>query len=940
MGKKSKLKRMSLEELEMNAFMKPGNEDVFANIYVDDDEEQVQPIQEKEEEDVYDEENFDEPTLSDLIDDEENDYVSDDSWDRGSVGYDEIVERDNEDINDGTYQRDEECVEESDGLSSEGFSEDEEETSEEYEEDDELFYEDDEEESETSEIDLGENEETPEEITDDLYEEDEESTEDWMEPMLSEDESLDDTFDYDYIPEVREAQPLDETEILEDSEVSDSEDVEVDEEDRNVETRELQEVDTNEDDDTDSYSDDEIIVQDEEIDEIEEETEDVEEESETPEEETDDISEELVEEFKEMEKESITEIIDDATMKMVKEFETELNDFEILFDKVFANKGNDTKINLVDEKRNVTFVVSNTYDPDEVSKLIGEVVGKISQVLSEEEIKDKSSKIFKFCALKTMIINVIPNKPKEEERDTYLDGIKKMVHEGLDQQHQEMVEKDKEYGEYYNKNKAIKDGEVNPKFVLNILNNENDSVFDEQKALDIEFREGPFYAILKQVMSKERLVDVPNTPIKMSVTINQLTKFFTVVDFNTGFRVICIDTDQIEQLYCNPFIVSNQFPFSYQREVGGPNNFKLRFLYKDSCEEKPVAVVRRLQKLIAQDYINEKFKVKLFGNYVVGYTTDVKAIDNFETGDGVGSKGNSPYVVGKPHTNRIGILVIEKKTDKYKAKNNGSSEIQTYDFARNYDLITVASCRYITDDRSLNDINAEMKYVRYTITEYNEINSCMIEDGLIACIKAISMEHDMKYGLNVQFSIEYELDRANIQPVSVDRLISDGRLLLLSQSKPYNEFGVKKSKILPRENRIRDISYDRGRLDPRFLSSPMTISNIFPPNIVNNYNIIGRGKEGLNEFIKGRGYLDCNEPEPITFDIDPFQCGMEFQQPHINEMFKIDVNALNSLDNQEFNKLRIAQMRFETNNEVKEGSLGSLMLNAFDFFDTISGLKD
>lgn len=612
-----------------------------------------------------------------------------------------------------------------------------------------------------------------------------------------------------------------------------------------------------------------------------------------------------------------------------------------LFDKIF-NRSELEKTNSVTID-NVKYTISEEYNPDEISKKLRELTIIVSGEVGVDNVDKYKDDIYKATVLLTTVTSKQENKVSTDAvSDRYelgMTDLKEYVSEGLKTQFEDFVEKNKEFGDNVRNNRNIVNNEINPKIVMNILNNENDSVFDEQRALDMEFREGPFYSILKQVMSKERMVDVPNTPLRMSVTINQLTKYFAIADFNTGYRVICIDTDEIEQLNCNPFVLNKGFPFTYAREVGGPNNYRVRYIYRDSCEEKSVAVVRRLQKIVAGDYVHDRYMVNLFGNYVVGYTTDIKTIDAFESGEYKSKeKGNSPYVVGRAHTNRIGIMVIEKHAVKQNTRASG--EIPIYDFTKNYDLVTVASCRYITDTRTLQDntIPPEGKYVRYTITQYDEINSCIIKDGFIACLKAITMEHEQKFGPEVRFSIEYELDRAALNPVSVDKLVYEGQLLLPSRQKPCNEFGLQTTKILPRENRVREIPFDKGRADSRYFSSARTIASIYPPNIVNNFNIY-KGREGLEEFVKGRGYLECHEPQPFTFDVDPFKCGMELSNPYVKNMVKIDVNSLNSLDNQEFNKLRMLQMRFESEETVKNDDFGSFLFKAYDILESISGLK-
>lgn len=612
----------------------------------------------------------------------------------------------------------------------------------------------------------------------------------------------------------------------------------------------------------------------------------------------------------------------------------EIQDLCRIYDTLFSGRGS-----VVGGKE---YVISETYDKIELSRNIRNLtylVTKISEIT--EPIKEN---ILKAAIVYTVVREVSGKKiePVAHEEDAYDRSIKKMtesIRKGLDDQMKETREHDKDLDKYIKMKETIIGKEINTRLVVDILEGEATSVFDEPKALRTEFEEGPFYAILKQVMSRDRLVDFNATGISASLRINNVTNYMTIVDFSVGVRLIYIDTDDVDQLGCNPLILSSNVPFAYMDRLSFPTDFKLRMVYRDSCEERPVAVVRRLQKLLAEQYINSKFKVKLFGNYVTGYTTDVRTIDAFESGDMSGAKANSPYVVGRAHTNRIGILVISKK-DLGRRRVKNEQDLPLYDFNKNYDVIMVASCRYITDDRILNDtsIPPENRYVRYTITQYDEINSCIIEDGLIACLKAILMEHNEKFG-NAHFSVEFELDRASLTPTPIDRAIRDGMLLVPSRTKIVDPFDIQVSKILMKSNRVHDIPFDRGRADKRYFTSPRTIASIFPTSITNNYNIYKPNKEGIKEFMQGRGYLDCKEPHAVTFDVDPFNCGIALSDPQVNQLMKIDVNALSSFDNQEFNKLRMAQARFESESTNNDG-ISSLLFKTFDILEKLSGVKN
>ena len=154
---------------------------------------------------------------------------------------------------------------------------------------------------------------------------------------------------------------------------------------------------------------------------------------------------------------------------------------------------------------------------------------------------------------------------------------------------------------------------------------ENCSIFEDKRTLQKDFYESVFYSILKEVMETDRSADM--SKVLSTVIYDENTSFVPVVDYNTGVRVLCIDTNDTDQYRLNPLLISRKVPFSY---AGYNNrNIKVRILYLDDAINRPVAVVSSLKKLIAFKYYKEKYKISLGRNrnYVVGYTTEPRCIE-------------------------------------------------------------------------------------------------------------------------------------------------------------------------------------------------------------------------------------------------------------------------------------------------------------------------
>ena len=305
---------------------------------------------------------------------------------------------------------------------------------------------------------------------------------------------------------------------------------------------------------------------------------------------------------------------------------------------------------------------------------------------------------------------------------------------------------------------------------------ENTSIFDEQKDLFSEFKKTEFYGILTQVMESTRIADM--SQIRCQVSIKESCGYYPIIDFSTGVRVICIDTEDSSQYNNHPLLFNRKLPFQFKVPKHG---IKTRIIYSDICRECAIAVVFALKKLIAFDYIKPRYKINIANNYVISYTTEQMYLDMFEKGDPDSKRpGSSTYYSPKPATNFVGVVVLDKKTEK-DIKSVHRNQIYK-DLNRmpdisvdNYDPQFILSARYIRNDLRLRNptIPANQRFVEYIITQYTECNSVIVNDGIQVVCACIIKEHRLNYSPGTLYSISFEFDRDNLLTPAVVRMLDN-----------------------------------------------------------------------------------------------------------------------------------------------------------------------
>lgn len=445
---------------------------------------------------------------------------------------------------------------------------------------------------------------------------------------------------------------------------------------------------------------------------------------------------------------------------------------------------------------------------------------------------------------------------------------------------------------------------------------ENSSIFDDKRTLMKDFYESPFYGILKEVMQSDKMANMDK--VKCKVTINEQTSYIPVIDFNTGIRIICIDTSDTDQYKINAMLISRRNQFSYNIPKG---SMKVRMLYSDNCIKCPVATIAALKKLVAYKFIKNRYKPTLNHNYVTAYTTEGRFIDMFERGDPDSKKaGSSTYASPKPGNMSIGVIVLDKKSDKDRKairrnqfRHDSGQDINDMS-VENYDIQFILSARIIKNDLRLRDPTypKNERYVEYTITQYTECNSVIVEDGFQTIVACIIKEHMRTYDPGINYAISFELDRDNLVTPSIIGMIDDHDGLEISQTRrAKNPYEYEYQFILPPSRLKMDGIYpiEKGRLDIRFFSPTSIMHTYQERSLWQNYDI--NTHQGRNEFIKSRGFEEFWIPAKVIFDVMPYVCDIVETGDMFRNIQKVSVMALSDRNSADTDNILFKQRELE-----------------------------
>jgi hypothetical protein len=429
--------------------------------------------------------------------------------------------------------------------------------------------------------------------------------------------------------------------------------------------------------------------------------------------------------------------------------------------------------------------------------------------------------------------------------------------------------------------------------------------------------------------------------IYSNVIINEATSYIPVIDYSTGIRVVCIDTSDTDQYRLNPLIISKKVPFSFQFNM---RNVKVRVLYLDDAKYRPMAVICALKKLIAFKQIKPRYKINLAHNYVVAYTTEAKWIEMFEKGDPDAhrrSPENSTYYMSKPSNMCIGIVVLDKKSEKdirSIRRHQISRDIGKYEpvSADDYNIQFVLSARLSRNDLRLRNptIPRENRYVEYTITQYNECNPVIIGDGFQTLVACIIREHKNNYDPGTPYSISFEYDRDSLLTPAVIRLLDEQNGLEPAYGQRPNGLDIDGMFTLP-PSRIKMggvEEFELGRLDKRYFT-PASIQRKYDKPLWANYDLSTR--DGRIQFIRSRGFDEFLHLKPVLFDVMPYALNMLESSEMFRELIKVSVPMLSDRNSTDSEAVLLKQAELNYKKSLGDSPNGKFKMFMIEAFNTI-----
>ena len=302
--------------------------------------------------------------------------------------------------------------------------------------------------------------------------------------------------------------------------------------------------------------------------------------------------------------------------------------------------------------------------------------------------------------------------------------------------------------------------------------NEKLCPFTRAKSLESSFQKTPFASFIDDLSAE--------TGIDCALIINSRTYEIPFVDFENGYRIICIDLDN-NSLTRTPYgMISNSVAFAYRGPDGKPmKNFKTMVLFSDSVERRRSATMDALIKHINPSILPYKDKkIVLEDTILTQYTDYPQYLREFEA-------QYSTFPTGKPKTGSIGIVGTwveddDKKADlrsimKFQSMMQDTGKASLNQLNNDYSQYMVASIKYIER------YNDKTHRVVYSITDYIEIGSAIVADGLLQCVRALLHEYTKRYPqlINVAPHIILEIDPNTFPSPSLTGYIKKGTLKLV-----------------------------------------------------------------------------------------------------------------------------------------------------------------
>jgi len=533
---------------------------------------------------------------------------------------------------------------------------------------------------------------------------------------------------------------------------------------------------------------------------------------------------------------------------------------------------------------NKEFIVEDEKEKEELDKeiekesIVNEEENDVDEEISEESEHDEDNSNTEESSEEEKELE--PFRERESKKKVLVVDVDNLV----DDSHIADLEKERKREESKRRAKEIFVDE-------NVLHYKNP--LEDLVNLEEEFYEGPFGRFFVELHNK--------TGINYKLRINKNTLEIPFVEFENGFRFVCINLDEPSLYNINPSYVSSRCDFFYKEYR---NTFKTIFLYSDCVRYRKTATMRAIIKHIAPELCFENGAlVSIRKNFKLFYSTDRRIAVEFEN-------RHSPNPRGKP-VSSSGIISLMAKSDEVKRDSetmnmlflkkflSGDKGISYNDLGKEFSLYTFATIRYIDKlDKLTNTITVY-------VTDYTETTKTMVSDGLYIGIVAIMKEMKLKYP-EVPFEYDFtkiriivERDVSYIPSPTVRRYFEeDGEteplLVPFTAEKRFLFEGKFTQPIdvawirLP-EFRIRE--EDNFRQDYRYFEKLGTMITLLSADIKKS-GVQIRTDEQKNKFLFESGYRKILQYPIEEYLADPIIFTKAMYEPELISMVKINFNNL------------------------------------------------
>ena len=431
----------------------------------------------------------------------------------------------------------------------------------------------------------------------------------------------------------------------------------------------------------------------------------------------------------------------------------------------------------------------------------------------------------------------------------------------------------------------MEEGRIRAEDLLKGISEEDDEIDPalEDLTLKDSFKKSPFYEMLQYVIA-----DKEKNTAQLQVQCNKNTNYVPIIDTSTGFRFVCIETDDsVVRMYnFNPITLSSQVSFWFREHR---NSYKTYALYKCDVKAKKRQIAAAIVKLINYGTSYSQRRIcKLNENYIPVYNTERVICDKF-------FDTHSLLAFDRFSIESLiilGIINNDQYKDSYVYKRKEIYRNQIERFSKNKMLSSeganisgLAGIKYY----AINQTNSNRDLIgrTYIITQYTENANLLLENGLWYCILALMKEHEKNYNNNrkigsdrVWMEISFELDRATIpSPIITTMLAEDGCLAEDTRNYVGTDFEVNQdykgmtldstiyAGIIPDpSDRRPGLKRDDAIIDIRWFKTEALIRKFFGTEVGPDVRLTTQ--EEKQTFLKKRGYDDdFTIPEPMRFDV-------------------------------------------------------------------------